>query len=272
MPTLENLTKLTALAAGAVFGALFNGYRTFYHKLGISPEQVGVTHTFILVRSVGFIVITGLIFAAWITTTSLVIRLMGTRRRTRVRVSYAYNFGFGLLFGVCIYACLSNELSLFQKIGFGLAVLFVSLLAAVVAVNCSAADRARIGLIVAALGAFLASAAFLQYKAGRLADTVNSDHPVTPYLFFTVPLLDVSSDPVRASWMCPEAQKPAAFRKNQKTDWWEPDDPTLRGMLIGESDKNDIIRLWDPSKSRYEFVSLPQNCTVLTRGQGPPNR
>jgi len=53
--TLQNLARLGALSAPLVYAALFVGYRTYYAKLGINPEDLGISTTFVLVRSIGFI-------------------------------------------------------------------------------------------------------------------------------------------------------------------------------------------------------------------------
>jgi hypothetical protein len=55
--TVENFVKLTAFSAAAIYGALFIGYRRYFAELGISPEDVGISSTFVLVRSIGFIVL-----------------------------------------------------------------------------------------------------------------------------------------------------------------------------------------------------------------------
>lgn len=274
VPSLENLTKFAALAAGAVFGALFIGYQTFYQKLGINPEQVGVTHTFILVRSVGFIVIVGLIFSLWFAATSIIIGLLDDRgQRFRVWMSYGYNLIVGLVVGGGIYLCISRGFGPCQTVCFFLGVFVLSGLAGILAIHCSDAARVRFGLIIAAVGAFLVATAFTQCKATLLADNVNSGRPVKPWLVYSVPLLDVSTDPIRASWTCPESQKPAVFTRNQEDDQHAPPprDPTVNGMLIGDTDKNHIIRIWKPTESRFEIVTLPQNCTLLTRGPGRPS-
>jgi hypothetical protein len=53
--TPENFLKLTAFSAAVIYGALFIGYRTYYNELRIRPEDVGISSTFVLVRSIGFI-------------------------------------------------------------------------------------------------------------------------------------------------------------------------------------------------------------------------
>jgi hypothetical protein len=55
--TLDIFVKVTAFCAAVIYGALFIGYRTYFNELGINPEDVGVGSTFVLVRSIGFIVL-----------------------------------------------------------------------------------------------------------------------------------------------------------------------------------------------------------------------
>ena len=57
---VETVLKALAIAGALVYGALFLGYRNYYSALGLSPEDVGVSNTYVLVRSVGFIALMAL--------------------------------------------------------------------------------------------------------------------------------------------------------------------------------------------------------------------
>lgn len=49
--------KVFAIAGTFIYGSLFLGYQSYYSDLGIHPEDVGVNHAFVLVRSIGFILL-----------------------------------------------------------------------------------------------------------------------------------------------------------------------------------------------------------------------
>jgi hypothetical protein len=55
---LDDLTKILALSGGLIYGVIFMAYRAYYDALNLSPEDVGVDPTYILVRSPGFILLT----------------------------------------------------------------------------------------------------------------------------------------------------------------------------------------------------------------------
>src|SRR5271166_784413 len=57
IPPFSDVLKYSGLAGGIMYAALFLGYRTYYNNLGIRPEDVGVNNTFILVRSIGFVLL-----------------------------------------------------------------------------------------------------------------------------------------------------------------------------------------------------------------------
>jgi hypothetical protein len=67
---IDTLVKSTAIGGAIIYGALFFGYRTYYKALGMNPENVGIGNTFILVRSIGFVllacVIAGAVYGAMI--------------------------------------------------------------------------------------------------------------------------------------------------------------------------------------------------------------
>ena len=71
IPSIGDVLKLTAVASGVIYAGLFLGYRKYYNLLGVRPEEVGINNTFILVRSIGFILLaavgTGLaiLLTAW---------------------------------------------------------------------------------------------------------------------------------------------------------------------------------------------------------------
>jgi hypothetical protein len=53
-----DITKFLAVSSVALYGILFLAYRRYYEAVDVTPEDAGVTNTFVLVRSPGFIVVT----------------------------------------------------------------------------------------------------------------------------------------------------------------------------------------------------------------------
>jgi hypothetical protein len=57
-PRIDDLAKLLPLIGALLYGILFLAYRSYYTAVGVTPEDVGVTNSFVLVRSPGFILLT----------------------------------------------------------------------------------------------------------------------------------------------------------------------------------------------------------------------
>jgi len=76
MPSVGDVLKLSGVAAGVMYGALVLGYRKYYTRLGIRPEDVGVSNTFILVRSIGFVLLAAIGTAVAILLTTWLNRAM----------------------------------------------------------------------------------------------------------------------------------------------------------------------------------------------------
>jgi hypothetical protein len=257
MPRLENMLQLAALAGAVVYGALFTGYRAFYESLGIDPEDVGISNAFILVRSIAFVVLTALVALTWFSMTRLVNNAINRRagKRSRSFISYGYNIAVAIAIGIFIVFFASPGWPPLAKVVVVVSVLVISIVLTRVADQSSYDDRRKMGAIAAVIVGFLASTTAIHHYAAHLAEDVNAGKTIAPITIFGIPILDVSSDDIRATWVCPEAQRPPPFT--------EALDSSISGFLIGESDTSYIIRLAPATESKT--VSVPQNCVMLTR-------
>lgn len=257
MPRLENMLQLAALAGAVVYGALFTGYRAFYETLGIDPEDVGISNTFILVRSIAFVVLTALVALTWFSMTRLVNGAMNKRtgERSRTIISYGYNIAVAIAIGIFIIFFASPGWPPVAKVIVVVSVLVIAMVLTHVANHSSYDDRRKMGAVAAVIVGFLGSTTAIHHYATHLAQNVNAGNRIEPITIFGIPVLDVSSGKVTAAWVCPKEQQPPPFR--------ESPDSSILGYLIGESDTSYIIRL-DPA-TESQTVSVPQNCVMLTR-------
>jgi len=272
--TIDNLLKLTALGGAIIYGALFNGYRTYYYYLGIKPEDVGISNAFILVRSIGFIflvaVIAAIIFALTVLYESGYPGFFSRRGILNMVVLLAIS----AVCAIYLRALLppSWPPSLQKTISYG--VLFTGvLLGRLTEYLRSRPDRFErvrsirvLGLIlIVLLLAVVFPTVAINDRAKSLAADALSGDPISPYAILGVPVLDVSSAKVTATWICPDDQRPAVFKNVQAN--------TVDGMLLGETGNNYFIRL--PGKElrlpdntgsgTAEIIKLPQNCVMVMR-------
>ncbi|OBF08301.1 hypothetical protein A5730_11455 [Mycobacterium sp. ACS4054] len=258
--SLDNILKLTALAGAVVYGALFTGYRAFYRAVGLNPEEVGINNTFILVRSVGFSIITALVAIAWFGATKMVREFRARHSESRLArwaTSYGWNIAAGFVFSFFVTSLASPAWSGSVIIAVWVSVFILSVVLGFIAQRSSEDQRTIVGAILAVTVAIMLPTTAIYNKAVRSANSILAGHKVKPLTVFNIPILDVSSDAVHATWICPEAQKPPLFK--------EAKDSTITGMLIGESGTSYIIRVWKHPVTGPGIVRMPQNCAMVTR-------
>ena len=86
LPSVGDVLKPAAVASGVIYAGLFLGYRKYYDLLGVRPEGVGVTSTYVLVRSIGFILIAGVLTVLAILLTAWFNRVLKQRPWTRRQI------------------------------------------------------------------------------------------------------------------------------------------------------------------------------------------
>jgi hypothetical protein len=315
--------KLFALAGTFIYGALFLGYQSYYSDLGIHPEDVGVSHAFVLIRSIGFILL-----AAGIALVILVYAWVIARRKGIAVVDYFVI----LLAGAAVYFYAHWLLPPDSSMRFwrySVAIIFVpAFLLGVAAENyavnaktprtkLTAAERRRIrrwekrraqrkqmatwalrnwpraaapvalavvrfrrllptvttlrpalnvGMGLTVLLTVLLPAIAIDKRADQLAEQSLRGERVAPFtLFNIVPVLDVSSEYIRASWICPEGEHPPVFDG--------PKGNYLQGLSLGETGTSLFMRLQvsdggkeNKSNQSYVIVKLPQECVMTVRG------
>ena len=258
--SLADALKYSAIVSAIIYAGLFLGYRKYYDRLGIRPEDVGINSTFILARSIGFIVLavigTGLavLLTAWF-------NLVALKQRPWTRRHAIHLAAVGALWAF-VSACLvsldypHSELAASMS-----AALTIACVAMAQFSHNSRRDKyiANAGLIVAAITIVLVPVVTAIVSAYRRADLVRQGKNSTAVTILGIPLLDVSAEKVRINWICADPQPPPPFRQSQ-------DKPT-DAILVGESGTSYYIHLGDiddKTQPPSQIVKVFQNCVFLT--------
>lgn len=255
--------KYSAIAGAVIYAGLFLGYRKYYSLLEVRPEDVGVNNTFILVRSIGFIVFAVIGTGLAIGLTSWFHQAFKERHRNRPGRYLLHLAAAGtvwLIVSVCFWKLDAPQSQLAASMGL---VLALACIAMAQFSHPSRLDRyiANGGLVVAAITIVLVPVLAAIISAYIRADLVQHGKESTPVTILGIPLLDVSAENVRASWICQDSQRPATFR--------QPDtrDDTINAILVGETPTSYYLHVGDKDKPPSEIVKLPQNCAVLTHDE-----
>ncbi|WP_142305281.1 hypothetical protein [Mycobacterium intracellulare] len=249
--------KALAVVGTFSYGALFVGYRAYYRVLGIPPEDVGVSHAFILVRSIGYIVLV----ACLVILVAIYVLLMRNPKITK-RDTLG-TIALSMIIGWYIYWLFPR--SLLRDV-----VIFVGVvIAAALLADAIQTGRRRkawyTGLVITFLLAILLPAAAISWRAQELARKSLDGETVEPITLLGVPLLDVSTDYIHATWICAEAQRPPVFNRFRNN--------ILKGTSLGETSTSFFMLIQRTSAERQNhpnrpssmIVKFPQNCVMVSR-------
>ena len=255
---IGDLLKIVAVVGGVIYAVLFIGYRSYYSVLGIHPEDVGISQSFILARSVGFIILT--IGIAQI----FVMAFNALNSASFVR-GFLVNFSVGL--GAASYARLLLT---------GIVPTYILVIATVCIIAFAFflgwlsglyknAGYVRLFSLIVLITVLPAVA--IDIRATQLGVSSSRGIPVKPFTVYGLPVLDVSSDTATMTWICPMAQRPPIF--NGSTD------NAIHGTVVGETSTKIFIVYSGPEKyaaqstdkgSRsHPIISLPQSCVMVSR-------
>jgi hypothetical protein len=258
IPSIGDVLKFSGIAGGVIYAGLFLSYRKYYSILGVRPEDVGVNNTFILVRSIGFILLAAVGAGVAIALTGWFnLAMKGPLSRRQIIHIFMVWFKFMLIVSAVAWIVDHRNIWLPALMG---GVLGIACIAMARYTYSTRLDRlaVRAGLVVAVVIIMLVPVIVAIISAHTRADSVQKGNVTTPATILGIPLLDVSAENVMVSWICPDAQRPAIFKQSQ--------DNVQQGFLVGETSASYYLRLIDKSRnpSKIVIVKLPQNCAFLT--------
>jgi hypothetical protein len=232
----EDLAKAAGAAGVALYAILFFAYREYYDALGISPEDVGVTNSFVLVRSAGFILISigvgaavaGYLFAssgysAGPLQTSDVVRGVAT-----LVLCAALGYYFAKLFPT----------STLQFVPLLLAATPLPLGPLVNRLRQKRDDRRWVSALVASttLVAIVIPAAGVARQAAELGRQAKAGVAVQPISVLTIPIVDVSAPKVQVYWANQSIPPPVAIFS---AGTGRP----VQGTLLGQTSSIVVVNL-----------------------------
>jgi hypothetical protein len=255
---LDDFTKIIALAGGLLYAVLFMAYRAYYDVLNLSPEDVGVDTTYVLVRSPGFVLMTLVALL-----TSLLYRLTQHDPRKR-SVGFWGGFTLGLIRGVLLGIVLIVYFAQFLGLENLTDKIFLTFIAVTIVVSVAviaylivrpAETSARYAqfTVAAALTVFL-PAIIVLLRAQSLGHNAADGALVEPMQVFGIVVLDVSAPRVRVLWSDPMTPHPRYFGAPGA-----PEPAT--GTLLGQTPSSIVVNLAD--HDRREIVRFDARQVIL---------
>ena len=224
LPFPIDILKLSALGGALLYGILFLGYYTYYGRLGLRPEDLGVSYTYILVRSIGFIMLMGAIVGV-LSIIYLIISQLDPGPVTRGdMLRFVISFPVGSF--IVLYAIYISPAT--WPSWAPLIILLTIISIGLIGTSITKRNRTR-GFLVFAILVLLTTiilpAVAVVARANNLASQVLADQPVAPYELFGVPILDISASTVTVNWIGPPNQRPAIFGSKSSE--------SVHGLLLG---------------------------------------
>jgi hypothetical protein len=256
--SFSNAVKPSAIAGAVIYLGLFLGYRKYYSILGIRPEDVGVTNTFVLARSIGFIMFALFLTVLAVALTSWFYLAFKDARWTRRQ---ALNVAVALV----VWAIVSAGFWVLDAPHRELAVLMGALLTIACAAIAQFAHPSRRylvygGLALAGLTIIAVPVLAAVISAYIRADLVLAGKESTPVTILGIPLLDVSAEKVSASWICKDTT-PVMFRAPH------PLGAPVDAILVGETSTSYYLRTGGAAGATSSIVKVPQSCVMLASDQ-----
>jgi hypothetical protein len=272
MSSLREILGYSAAGGALIYAVLFVTYWSYYSHLGIRPEDVGISHPFILARSIGLISLIAVISAM---IGILVAVLTGAIRMSvyskllaiiAVVISAAVLIVWLYLTNQYIHLLLPKvSRAIATEISIALVVPSYCLVG-VWGFKLRSKPLLYGGIFSAALMTIVLPVGATVLRAHQLGTDAAQGRDVKSFSVLGIPVLDVSSDPAVLTWVCLPDQRPSFF----------PDDPkaSLKGHLLGGSATsvifmgNSFQKGDDLSTNKPAIIhpihSFPQLCVMVT--------
>ena len=233
---LDQALKLVAVAGAFIFVGLFTSYDQFYASLGVSPEDVGVTYSYLLARALGIGLIAGpgvgllLLLLLVIMRPELLKRMNWLLKRMDWALKRPAILTIVILFVIAImYLAAFLIPSRVQEVAQPRGYLLGSAVFLTLSVIAFAASRIyreapnrplHPPLVAMALFAVTAASVSgfvgLAYTAGLLADNALDGEPVHEIRVAGLSVLNVRSESTVVTWVAPPAQRPTVFGSDSR--------------------------------------------------------
>jgi hypothetical protein len=255
---IDDALKVVGLAGALLYGLLFVAYRRYYEALGVVPEDVGVTNSFILPRAVGFILLVSvlaLLIAALIANNNLP---TPESRWFRWRQQVVGTM-LGLALAVFLSRFLPDSAGILSRLGiFSLVVLTSAVLVVLQRFEHFARIRIRATLVICFVVSLLVPAALVVMQARDSADRVLRGESVRALEVLSIPILDVQANPVYVSWVGEPEQRPAELFGNG------PQPARIKGLLLGTNLEMTIVLFIDVPAGRSTVARISSTSVAIS--------
>jgi hypothetical protein len=243
----SDLFKLSALGAAVLYGALFLGYHAYYSRLGIRPEDLGVSNTYILIRSIGFIVQIGVVFGTLV----VAYFFLDFLRKKKWHILYV------LIAGV-FAAAISYYLYSLAPWGFwwaGFGIVAGASLAFIYIIIQGWKDLKPLVafIVISLLATIIVPAAAVVVRANNLASLVLEYQSIRPYEIVGVPMLDVLAECVKVTWIGPPNARPAIFGTTSPV--------SAQGLMVGT--ESGIVFMFIRNGNAEDRVQIPSSQVLI---------
>jgi hypothetical protein len=271
IPSVSTLEKGVAVGAATLYGALFLAYRTYYAAISADPEDMGVTSTYVLVRSPIYILTLLIIaLAVWWACDSCTQAAGAPPRQSAQRiirqvlppvaatsviiVSFAHflcgpslSWLLPSLRGPAVYV---PYVLLFML---GPLTYVPALAYRRLALQCRERQAMITGrnlsiMVVVAVALILPCSA-LMLRANYMASLARSGIPFSSVEYLHIPLLDIEAVPVTIDWIGPPSQRPPELFGSNSLQ-------SAHGLLLGRSQSAAIVRFDSGRQAKMVRLNL----------------
>lgn len=204
--------KATAVIGAGLYGVLFLAYRAYYDRLEISPEDVGVTYSYVLVRSIGFILVTILIFSVILSFFYLASELFSSERPSRQDFLRMAGCGvLGAFAGYYFFVLFPFSTPIWAGIVVGVVLLGLAVVLPMMRPKGDDKNwRITVVLLTLVLSVLIPAIALVLQGVDR-GNAARSAGTVSALSFLNIPLLDVTAPSARVYWTNTSTAAPAEF-------------------------------------------------------------
>ena len=252
-----DVLKISALGGALLYGVLFLGYYNYYRHLGLRPEDLGVSYTYILVRSIGFIVQMLIILGGMTAIYLIALEDKGAapeaeRNRKAIWLYVLAGAFFGGFFPAYLTYLLPRNWPAWISFLVPFVIVGIVFICRRIAKRNRKIGNSTFAALALRVTIVLPTATVITH-ANTLARQVFAGHSISPYEVFGVPILDVSAGVVAVTWIGPRNQQPAVFGKNSSAP--------IRGLFLGM--ESGTIVLLITNQKNHDVVKIPSTLVIV---------
>jgi len=272
-----DVAKVAGGLSVIVYGALFLAYRTYYAPLNLSPEDAGVTSSFVLVRSIGFVVLVIIASAPPLVAFALLnewerrrgnpggvaaaLRRYSNYRYPGLRRAYVVTIALTACYAWYLFAFFGVPVQggPFAIVTIVLAIMLVLLAVMRWSANLAAFQWLTVCATISVTAVVLPLALTIA-TADDYGAMAKSGQSIASFDVFGLPVLDVSAPPISVIWADPRTPHATEIFGTQ------PGPTPVRGILIAQT--NNAIYVNVGSGATGRVIRFDPRQVIIAFGTG----